>query len=61
MCARWETSAMVMAGYSARGLVERGGTAVVTTGGSDVAVDASAGRSEALPGPAGLLTAAFAA
>ncbi len=52
---------MVMAGYSARGLVERGGTAVVTTGGSDVAVDASAGRSEALPGPAELLTAAFAA
>lgn len=50
-----------MSGYAATGAVERGGEAVVTTLVSRIAVDGSAGRSETVPGPADLLTAAFAA
>ena len=52
---------MPTSGYLAIGAVERGGEAVVTTRARKVEVDASSGQSDTVPGPADLLTAAFAA
>ncbi len=50
-----------MSGYVASGTVERGGEATVSTRASEVVVDGSSGQSDTVPGPADLLTAAFAA